>query len=246
MTEVLIAFLVSFIVRLFSTLASGGAGIMIPVLLFMGLAPDQAIATNRLSNLSNVFSLLKFHQYGFVKWKLGLFLAGFTAVGAAVGSFLVITLDTDILEKGIGVILLASVPMIFFGGKNLGLVEKEVQITKLRNFAGGLIMTALGIFGGFFSSTGVWFSYVYLYYYGLTFLQTTATRKISGFAIVLVSLAIFIPHGLVVWPIGLAMFAGGGLGAYIAAHYSKRIGNIWIRRVFAAVVLASAVRILFF
>jgi uncharacterized membrane protein YfcA len=108
------------------------------------------------------------------------------------------------------------------------------------------MMTILGAIGGFFSSTGVWFSYVFLYYYGLSFLQTAGTRKLSGAAIVLVSLSMFIPAGLVVWPIALSMFVGGGIGGWIGAKYSKQLGNKWIRNIFAVVVLGSALRILLF
>lgn len=218
---------------------------MISTLLFFGMSPDQAIATNRLSNLSNIFTIIKFHQLGLVKWRIGLFLVGFVAVGAAIGSLLVVSLDTDILEKGIGVLLVLSVPLLFFQ-KKLGMSERIIKMTKLRSIIGGFIMMILGALGGFFSSTGVWFSYFYLLYYGLTYLQTAATRKITGSAIVLTSLIIFIPNGLVDWPSGLAMFVGGGLGGWIAAHYSVKLGNAWIRNLFAVVVLGSAIKVLFF
>jgi len=121
-----------------------------------------------------------------------------------------------------------------------------MHISKFRHLGGALIMASLGIVGGFFSSTGVWFSYVYLWYYGLSFLQTAATRKISGVAMVLVSLGMFIPAGLVNWPLGIAMLAGGGIGGWVSAHYSQRLGNGWVRNVFVLVILVSALKILFF
>ena len=173
---------------------------MMPVLLFLGLPPDQVIATNRFSASSNVFALIKFHRRGLVKWRLGLFLALFAGLGAGVGSFFVLVLDSAIIERGIGVLTLLSVPMFFFK-RDLGIVERNVPLTRLRHLGGAVLMTILGGLGGFFSSVGVWFSYVYLWYYGLTFLQAAATRKIAGAAMVGVSLAIFIPAGLVVWPI---------------------------------------------
>ena len=243
--EILIVFFVTLLVRLWSTLVGGGGSIMIPMLLFMGLPPAAAIATNRFSGASNMLTIIKFNQLGLVKWKLGLFLAIFSGLGAGIGSFFVLTLDNAIMEKGIGVILILSVPMLLLKGK-LGLEERNVKITKLRNAGGALMMTILGAIGGFFSSTGVWFSYVFLYYYGLSFLQTAGTRKLSGAAIVLVSLSMFIPAGLVVWPIALSMFVGGGIGGWIGAKYSKQLGNKWIRNIFAVVVLGSALRILLF
>ena len=79
-TEILIVFSITFFVRMWSTLVGGGGSIMIPMLLFMGLPPAQAIATNRFSGASNILTIIKFNQLGLVKWKLGLFLAIFSGI----------------------------------------------------------------------------------------------------------------------------------------------------------------------
>lgn len=243
--KAILAFLLAFFVDLWSTLVGGGGAVIIPFLLFLGLSPQQAIATNRFSSLANIVALFKFHRQGQVKWRLGLFLAAFAGIGGALGSFLMVRLETEIIEKGIGIILLLSVPMLFVQ-KGIGLQERQAKMTKLKHAGGSFLVMAMGAIGGFFSAMGIWFSYVYLFYYGLTFLQTAAMRKITGLAIILVSLAIFLPYGLIQWPIALAMFAGGGLGSFISAHYSKRLGNGAIRYLFMAVVLLSAIKILFF
>ena len=160
MTEIIAIFFLSLFVHLWSTLVGGGAAIQIPALMFFGLPADQAIATNRFSAISNIFTILKFHKQGHVKWGIGIFLAIFAGIGAAVGSYMVTQIETDILEKGIGVILLLSVPMVFIG-KDLGIRERGVKMTKVKNIIGGMIMMFLGVLGGFFSSMGVWFSYVF-------------------------------------------------------------------------------------
>ena len=223
----------------------GGAAIQIPALMFFGLPADQAIATNRFSAISNIFTILKFHKQGHVKWGIGIFLAIFAGIGAAVGSYMVTQIETDILEKGIGVILLLSVPMVFIG-KDLGIRERGVKMTKVKNIIGGMIMMFLGVLGGFFSSMGVWFSYVYLVYYGMTYLQTAATRKIAGLAMISTSLVVFIPAGLIDWRLAISMLLGGAIGGWISAHYAQKLGNKWLRYIFAGVVLGSALKVLFF
>ena len=242
---IVITFFLSFVVHLWSTLVGGGGAIIIPTLLFLGFSPQVAIATNRVGALSSVFALFQFHKQGEVKWKIGLWLAVFAGIGSAIGSFFLLQLESDVLERGIGIIILLSLPMFLLKPK-AGLKEKKVKLTKVRHAGGGIMMFFLGIIGGFFSATGVWFSYVYIFYYGMTFLQTAATRKIAGMFILTFSLAILIPAGIINWPVALSMFLGGALGSWLSAKYSAKIGNTWIRYLFLLVMFLMAVNLLFF
>jgi uncharacterized protein len=240
-----VTFFLSFGVHMVSTLVGGGGAIIIPAMLFLGFSPQTAIATNRVGALSNIFALLQFHRHGEVKWKVGLWLALFAGLGSAVGSFLLLQIEADILERGIAVIILFSLPM-FLLRPRVGLKERKGKLTKLKQAGGGAIMFFLGIIGGFFSATGVWFRYVYLFYYGMTFLQTAATSKIAGMCMLAFSLAILIPAGIINWPVAASMFAGGALGSWLSAKYSKKLGNEWIRYLFLLVMFLMALKILFF
>ena len=240
-----VTFFLSFGVHIWSALVGGGGAIIIPALLFLGFPPQVAVATNRVGALSNIFALFQFHRHGEVKWKVGLWLALFAGAGSAIGSFLLLQVEADVLERGIAVIILLSLPMFLLRPK-MGLKEKEVRLTKQRQAGGGAIMFFLGIIGGFFSATGVWFRYVYLFYYGMTFLQTAATSKIAGMAMLVLSLAVLIPAGIIDWPVAGAMFAGGSLGSWLSAKYSKKLGNEKIRYLFLAVMGAMALKILLF
>jgi uncharacterized protein len=240
-----ITFFLSFSVHVWSTLVGGGGAIIIPALLFLGFSPQAAIATNRVGALSNIFALFQFHRHGEVKWRVGLWLAAFAGIGSAIGSLFLLHLEADVLERGIGVIILLSLPMFLLKPK-AGLKEKKVKRTKLKHAGGGVIMFFLGIIGGFFSATGVWFSYVYIFYYGMTFLQTAATRKIAGMFMLTFSLAILIPAGIINWPVAISMFAGGALGSWISAKYAKKLGNEWVRYLFLFVMFLMALKILLF
>jgi len=240
----LITFFLAFGVNLFSTLVGGRGAIMIPALLFLGLSPQTAIATNRLSALSNLAALFEFSKQGHVKWRLGLFLAVFAGVGSALGSFFVLQLASEVLEKGIGIIILLSLPM-FLLRPHAGLKERKIKLTKLKQFGGAVMMLFLGVIGGFFSTTGIWFSYVYIFYYGMTFIQRAATGKVVGLFMVTFSLAVFIPAGIINWPVATSMFIGGGLGSWLSARNAKKLGNEKIRYLFMAVMLLIALKILF-
>lgn len=245
MTEIIVTFFLAFLVNLFSTLVGGRGAIMVPLLMFIGLSPQTAIATNRLGALSNMAALFEFHKQGHVKWKIGLFLAVFAGLGSLVGSFFVLQLESEVLEKGIGIIILLSLPM-FLLRPRAGLKERKVKLTKMKQTGGALMMTFLGVLGGFFSTTGVWFSWVYIFYYGMTFIQRAATGKIVGFSMVVFSLALFIPAGIINWPIALSLLVGGGLGSWVSARNAKRFGNEKIRYLFLGAMFLVALKLLLF
>lgn len=240
-----IVFFLSFFVHLWSTLVGGAGAILVPSLLFLGLSPQAAVATNRFSALSNIVALFEFHKHRHVQWRLGFFLALFAGLGSALGSVLVLQVESNILEQGIAVIILLSLPMFLLKPK-AGLQERKRELGRIRHFFGGVIMFFLGIIGGFFSSMGVWFSYVYIFYYGLTFIQTAATRKVAGLFMITFSLAVFIPAGIINWPVAISMLLGGSLGSWISARYAKKLGNQKIRYLFLAIMCLMALQILIF
>jgi uncharacterized membrane protein YfcA len=51
-------------------------------------------------------------------------------------------------------------------------------------------------------------------------------------------------HGAIGLPPGPAMLAGSHIGSHRGAHYSSRIGNVWIKRIFAGIVLIMVMKLL--
>ncbi|MEA2003921.1 MAG: sulfite exporter TauE/SafE family protein [archaeon] len=103
------------------------------------------------------------------------------------------------------------------------------------------------IFGGFFGGgAGTLMFYILMYFFGFTIIQANATSIIPWFVMSITSLIIFIINGIVVYQVGISLFAGMLAGGYLGAHIAIRKGDRWVRIIFLAVVLASAVKILFF
>ena len=242
---IVFVFVLSFGVHVWSATVGGGGPVLITALVFLGLSPQAAIATNRFGSLCNIFALLQFHRDGHVKWRLGLFLAIFAGLGSVLGSVLLLRVEGEVVERGIGVITLLSLPMILLKPK-AGMKEGRQKFTKAKQAGGASVMFLLGILGGFFSATGIWFSYVYIFYYGMTFLQTAATRKISGLCMLVFSLAVLIPANIIHWPIALSMFFGGALGSWVSALYANKLGNEWVKYIFLFVMMCMGLAILLF
>ena len=237
--ELSIIFVITFLVRIISVTVGGGM-ILLPLLIFFGLSPSEAIATNRFGALSHNFSLIKFNQFNLVKWKLGVLLLIPTLIGTILGTYIVIEINQELFEKLIGLVIIISLILIFYKSK-IGI--KEIKITKIRFIIGWFLAIVAGFLGGLFALTGLWFTYLYIFL-GLTFLQSAATRKIAALSVGLVSVVILIFAGLVDWQVAATMFVATGLGAWVGAILGIKLGNVWIKRAFIIVIIISALTLL--
>jgi uncharacterized membrane protein YfcA len=67
--------------------------------------------------------------------------------------------------------------------------------------------------------------------------------KIAGILTSTAAAATFAYHGAIHIPAALTLFAGCCTGSYIGAHYSDRIGSVWIKRIFIGAVLIMVVKL---
>ncbi len=241
--ELLIIFIITFFVRVVSVMVGGGGLVLIPMLLFFGLSPSVAIATNRFGGQSNTLTLIKFHQQGLVNWRLAFKLLLPSLVGVLLGTVIVININQELFEKILGWLLIFAT-VITFLNRQLGVKEKA-NLTKIKLWVAAVLSILAGFLGGLFALSGLWFNYIYLYL-GLTFKQIAGTRKVVNGITGLVSTAMFIVVGLINWPIAITMFISGTAGAWLGAHIGIKISNVWIKNIFLIIAAISAIKILFF
>jgi uncharacterized protein len=242
LNEIIIAFAVTFFVRIISSTTGGAGMILIPMLISLGLTPSIATATNRFGAIGGIFSIIKFQRAKQINWGLAKFLIIPTLIGTILGTLVIININQELLQKIIGLVILLSLPLAFYK-KNLGL--KEFKISKTRKRFGLLLTTVASFMGGVFASSGLWFNYLFLYF-GLTMLQTVGTKKILTNLIATTSVIILIFTNLIYWPIAIAVFIASILGSWIGADLGIKIGNLWIRRVFVTATILMALKILLF
>ena len=78
---------------------------------------------------------------------------------------------------------------------------------------------------------------------GYAFLPASAIAKIVNFATNLGALVFFVPHGAVVWSLGLVVGTANLVGAYIGARMAVARGSAFVRVIFVLVVGALVVRL---
>lgn len=219
----------------------GGAGlVVISVLILLGLPPHMAIATSGVGALGLMVSgLYRFRRDGMVDWGVGAKSALFAAVGGVVGAFSLLQIPSQVLKPLVGLFLLGML-VFMWAVPSLGVTPRPPG--RIRRRLGYMVYLPLGFWGGFFGAGyGVLSNLAMLLLQGKTFLQSAATRKVPGIVITTIALVVFHRADVLVWPQAIVLLFGMTLGSYAGAAYGLRRGECWVRRLFAIVVLASAV-----
>ncbi len=241
----LVICLVGIFAGFFGTLAGGGGLITVPTLIFIGLPPHVAIATNRLGAVG-LFSTgwYKFHKKGTIDYSIGLITGIPFFIGSILGAFLLLEISEEALRKIIAAFTVA-VLIIIMAKSNIGLEKRKDVILKYERILGIALSFLIGVYAGFYTpGFGIFLSYVQILLFGQTFIESAGTWKIGAVMYSVATTIIFAFKGLIVYPDAVALFIGTASGSYIGAHYSDRIGNVWIRRLFIVSVLALALKLI--
>jgi len=211
----------------------------------LGLPPHTAIGTDRLgiAGLTTV-GWYKFHQKGLINYPVSLWMGVAAVIGSFLGANLVLEVSVGLLRRIIAIATVAIL-VIVIAQPRLGL-EKRKRVIQGRTYGAGILITFfIGVYGGFYGAmAGTFLLYVLLFVFDQTFLEGTATLKLTSLMMTTMAAVVFAGRGAIDYPKAAAMFLGCAVGSYIGAHYSDRIGNVWIKRLFILIVLIMVVKLL--
>lgn len=193
-------------------------------LLALGIPAHLAFSIHRFGGIGFMGGgLLRYFKSGHVVWKYVLPITLLSALGTGIGTRLVLEINEDILTKVVGIAMLIFIPITLWK-RDLGVVKATVSRAKER--IGYLTYFLLKIWGGIFPfGVGVFLTYNYLYFWGVTLLEARGTSRIPGIAGTLTAAAVFILSGVVDWGLGLTFLVANFVGAFLGAHYAIKAGN---------------------
>ncbi|UTW47080.1 TSUP family transporter [Bacterioplanoides sp. SCSIO 12839] len=223
--------------------AGGGGLLTIPALLFAGVPPVQAIATNKLQACFGSFTATRF----FVREKLvspkeQKWAIVATAVGAVIGAIAIQLFDSALLVQVMPYGLIAIAVYLLLA-RNFGKTSGK-ETLKPATF-NATVATGVGVYDGFFGpGTGTFFSLGYSKLRGMNLIEATAHAKLLNFTTNIVSLAVFILSGQILFQVGFAMAAGQALGARLGAAAAVKQGVDFIRYMTVFVCIAMSISLL--
>ncbi len=224
-------------------IAGGGGLITLPALLLAGVAPAEAIATNKLQGTFGVAAAsLSYHRAQLIDWRSLRAAIAATAVGAALGATAVSIIDTTALRALIPYALLAAA--LYFAAVPYLREHGPRTALPARAFAIGLA-APIGFYDGIFGpGAGSLYTLAFIAFAGVSLVTATAHTKVLNLTSNVVSLAVFLVSGHVNFAIGLPMALGQAAGAWVGSHTAMRHGAQIIRPLLVVTTAAVALKLL--
>lgn len=231
---------------LLNALAGGGSFITVPLLIFTGLEPTVANATNRLAVwLQSLFGTGKFSRMGYFPKKYCYTVAFPTAAGAMCGAYIATVIADAAFKKYFAFFMVLMTLFTFFkpDAKEL---KKDVDFTPKTFVLNVTAFFFIGLYSGFVQA-GVGFLMIAgSVMSGLDMVRAHAVKLFLNLVAATVSVAIFIYAGKVLYLPAICMGAGMAIGAVTAANVSVRVSNNFLKKLVSFVIVIFAVLLLVF
>jgi uncharacterized membrane protein YfcA len=240
----LVLVLIAALAGMIDAIAGGGGLLALPALLWAGLPPVQALATNKLQGtFGTLTASWNFFQRGEIRLRPLAIPIALTFIGSACGTLAVRHLGSERLEAVVPVLLIAFA-LYFLFSPRIG--DQDAQHRIGHGLFGLLIGFSVGFYDGFFGpGTGTFFAAAFVVLLGYNLRRATAGTKVLNFTSNIASLLFFAAAGDVVWQVGLPMGIAQIIGAWTGSHLVIRHGTALIRPLLVVVSLAISVRLLF-
>jgi len=235
-------FLISTLASIFGTIIGGGTIFSIPFLIMIGIPPQIAIATERFGGLGqSIASFLKFLKSEKIIWKYIIFFIFISLISSLIGSTILINTDSEAMNKIIGLTVLIILPLLFFK-KDLG--TKHIIVSKNKIIIGSILYFFIQILAAFYGGgTGILTSYTLMFCFGLTVIESKATKTIPWLFLSISSVIIFAIKGIINYKLGFIMLIGMAIGGYLGTYIMLKKGETWVKRLFLLFAIISIIQL---
>jgi hypothetical protein len=231
-----------------NSVAGGGSFIAFPALLFTGVPPIPANATNTIALWTAAAASGGAYRSKLdVPRRMMIPLLTASLIGGLAGAFLLLRTPAHTFLQVLPWLTLGATLLFAFGKKLAGgrrsVIEHESGSAALAGAT--LFQLAVAIYGGYFGGGMGIVMLAMLAALGMTDIHSmNALKSVMGFVINGVAVVTFVVARAVYWKPGIVMIVGGILGGYVGAHYSLKLPQVWVR-VFV-VVVGAAMTVYFF
>lgn len=234
MTELLL-FLAGLLGGALNSLAGGGSFIVFPALLFSGVPPVLANASNTYAALPGYVSGATGYWKAMAPYKDRLILYGIvSALFGYIGAELLLVVSDELFTMVVPWLMGFAVALFIFGNRiNTAIKARSGEKRGMKTLGAALLLVLLAavcVYGGFFNAGLGILLLAFLAMAGMTDIHAMNGLKLYISSIVaLVAVLRFAFDGSIDWYHGSIALVGVTIGGYVAARLAQFIPTLWIR-----------------
>jgi uncharacterized membrane protein YfcA len=216
-----------------NAVAGGGSFVLFPALLFTGVPPVPANATNTVALwVGTTASGGAYRSKLTISKRVMVPLVIASIIGGLFGAFLLLRTPQQTFLRVVPWLMLGAT-LLFTLGKYLtswfaGGIEHEASTRAL--FAACVFELVVAVYGGYFGGGLGIMNLAMLAALGMTDIHAmNALKVVLGAIINGVAVITFIVARAIYWPQGIVSTLGAIVGGYFFAHYAMKLPQIWIR-----------------
>lgn len=231
-----------------NAVAGGGSFISFPALLFTGVPPIPANATNTVALwVGTTASSGAYRKHFDISRRVLVPLAVTSVIGGIAGALLLLRTPAHTFLHVLPWLMLGATLLFAFGGRlSRGVSSGLAHDASASAIAfAALFELVVAVYGGYFGGGVGIMNLAMLAALGMTDIHAmNALKSVLGGIINGVAVVTFIVAGAIAWKPGIVMIAGAILGGYFGAHYAQKLSQGWIRAF--VIVVGTAITIYFF
>jgi uncharacterized membrane protein YfcA len=231
-----------------NAVAGGGSFVSFPALLFTGVPPVPANATNTLAMwVGTTASGGAYREKLNIPRRVMIPLVVTSVIGGLAGAFLLIKTPAQTFLHVLPWLLLGATLLFAFGKHLTGRISAGIshEASNAAVAVASVYETAVAVYGGYFGGGVGIMNLAMLAALGMTDIHAMNKLKVVlGGVINGVATITFVVTGMIVWPQAMVMTAGSILGGYSSAHYAQKLPQAWVR--LFVILIGTAMTIYFF
>ncbi len=241
----LVLVLVGGIAGVLNAVAGGGSFISFPTLIFLGMPPVEANATNTVALWFGLVASGRSYRRHLAGPRILLIpMTIASAAGGAAGALLLLHTPQHTFLHLIPWLLLLATSLFIFGDKlrsRAGSRAEAVNITGADAAMTAAILFLVAVYGGYFGAGIGFMQMAVLAVLGMKDIHAmNAIRLLLATLINLLAVIVFIVSHAVYWPQELVMMIAAICGGWIGAHYAQKLEPRQMRRAVIALGLAMS------
>lgn len=247
--ELLFLFFAGFFGGVLNSIAGGGSFITFPALIFVGIPPIMANATNTFASCAGYMSGTYAFRKEIAQHKDALpRIITISLIGGILGAWLLLKTPESVFREAIPWLLLFATLLFIFGGQINTVLKQHTSRHRHASSIGAalLVLILLGVstYGGFFNAGLGIITLSYLALAGYTNINAmNGLKLLVSSTVSLIAIILFIYNDVIAWYEGTIVLLGTLAGGYVAAHISRNLPQKHIR---TFVIFASIATTLYF